>query len=185
MINAYRRSFFHPARYAEHGVAVASARAGNVIGGGDWAEDRLAPDVVRALLAGKPVRVRNPLAIRPWQHVLEPLAGYLLLARKLYENGPAFAESWNFGPSEEDARPVSWVVEQLAARWGDSAGWEQDEGDHPHEAHGSEAGLREGQGAAGLDAALESGTRHPGNRGLVSGLCGRRGYARLVAGGSC
>ncbi len=134
VIAAYRRSFFPPAGHAEHGVAVASARVGNVIGGGDWAVDRLAPDVIRALLAGEPVRVRNPRAIRPWQHVLEPARGYLLLARKLYEDGPAFAEGWNFGPGEEDARPVSWLVERLAALWGDGARWERDEGDHPHEA---------------------------------------------------
>lgn len=135
VIAAYRRSFFNPTRHAEHGVAVASARVGNVIGGGDWAVDRLVPDAVRALLAGEPVKVRNPRAIRPWQHVLEPVRGYLLLARMLYEDGPAFAEGWNFGPGEEDVRSVSWLVERLAAYWGDGAGWQQDDGDHPHEAH--------------------------------------------------
>lgn len=134
IISAYRRSFFHPAQHAKHGVAVASARVGNVIGGGDWAEDRLVPDVIRALSARQPIHVRNPQAIRPWQHVLEPLAGYLLLARMLYEDGSAFAEGWNLGPGEEDVWSVSRLVERLVTLWGDGPGWERDDGDHPHEA---------------------------------------------------
>lgn len=125
---AYRSSFF------QAGGALASARAGNVIGGGDWAADRLVPDCLRALLAQAPVRIRNPHAIRPWQHVLEPLAGYLLLARRLYEAGSDFAEAWNFGPAEEDARPVDWIVKRLCALWGENAGWQLDPGEHPHEA---------------------------------------------------
>ena len=132
---AYRSSYFNPCDYAQHGVAVASARAGNVIGGGDWAEDRLIPDIIRAILAGEPVRIRNPYAIRPWQHVLEPLSGYLLLAQKLYEDGAHYAEGWNFGPPENDAKPVLWLVERLCAMWGDGASWQLDSGDHPHEAH--------------------------------------------------
>ena len=108
---AYRNSYFNPAQYSQHGVALASARAGNVIGGGDWAEDRLIPDILRAIAAGEAVNIRSPHAIRPWQHVLEPLSGYLLLAQRLIEDGPAHAEGWNFGPSEEDARPVQWIVE--------------------------------------------------------------------------
>jgi CDP-glucose 4,6-dehydratase len=132
---AYRSSFFNPGNYSHHGVAVATARAGNVIGGGDWAKDRLIPDIVSAYEQGQSVQIRNPHATRPWQHVLEPLRGYLALAEKLIENGSAFGEGWNFGPREEDARPVSWIVEQMAARWGDGATWQIHGGDHPHEAN--------------------------------------------------
>lgn len=132
---AYRNSYFHPDKYEEHGVAIASGRAGNVIGGGDWAEDRLIPDIMRAITEGRPVNIRNPHAIRPWQHVLEPLSGYLQLAQKLYEEGVAYAEGWNFGPNDEDARPVQWIVEKLIKAWGEGASWQFDSGDHPHEAH--------------------------------------------------
>jgi len=132
---AYRNSYFHPEKYMEHGVALASGRAGNVIGGGDWADDRLIPDILRSITQCKPVNIRNPHAIRPWQHVLEPLSGYLLLAQKLYEEGASYAEGWNFGPNDEDAKPVQWIVEGLTQSWGDDASWVLDEGDHPHEAH--------------------------------------------------
>lgn len=132
---SYRASFFNPNVYAEHGVALASARAGNVIGGGDWAEDRLIPDIMRAIVQGKPVNIRNPNAIRPWQHVLEPLSGYLLLAQKLYEDGAAYSDGWNFGPNDEDAKPVSWIVDRLTKIWGEGASWVLDGGNHPHEAH--------------------------------------------------
>jgi len=132
---AYRNSYFNPAKYQDHGVAIASARAGNVIGGGDWAEDRLIPDIMRAISEGKPVNIRNPHAIRPWQHVLEPLSGYLVLAEKLYTEGAAYAEGWNFGPNDEDAKPVQWIVEKLTQSWGEGASWVLDGGDHPHEAH--------------------------------------------------
>jgi CDP-glucose 4,6-dehydratase len=132
---AYRNSYFHPEKYQQHGVAIASARAGNVIGGGDWAGDRLIPDILRAIAEGNPVNIRNPHAIRPWQHVLEPLAGYLQLAQKLYEEGTAYAEGWNFGPNDEDAKPVQWIVENLTRSWGDGASWALDCADHPHEAH--------------------------------------------------
>lgn len=128
--SAYRRSFFSDGS----GVALASARAGNVIGGGDWSSDRLVPDCILALQAGKLVPIRNPRAIRPWQHVLEPLSGYLSLARRLYEEGAAFADAWNFGPSDEDARSVEWVVQRICALWGDGARYEIDKGTHPHEA---------------------------------------------------
>jgi len=131
---AYRSSYFNPVAHSHHGVALASARAGNVIGGGDWAEDRLICDCLRALLAGEPIHIRNPLAIRPWQHVLEPLSGYLLLAQRLVEEGTAFAEAWNFGPEPDDARPVEWIVRRLCALWGNGASYDIDEGDHPHEA---------------------------------------------------
>jgi CDP-glucose 4,6-dehydratase len=133
--SAYRSSFFISDKYPQHGVALASARAGNVIGGGDWAEDRLIPDILRAISENNPVRIRNPHAIRPWQHVLEPLSGYLLLAQKLYEAGTDYAEGWNFGPNDEDAKPVQWIVESLTRSWGEGASWVVDGGDHPHEAH--------------------------------------------------
>ncbi|NUZ08204.1 CDP-glucose 4,6-dehydratase [Piscinibacter koreensis] len=129
--SAYRRSFFG----TRDGVAVASARAGNVIGGGDWAVDRLVPDILRAFERKEPVRIRNPHATRPWQHVLEPLSGYLTLAERLCTNGQAVAEGWNFGPADSDARPVQWIVERLVAAWGEGASWEVDPGEHPHEAH--------------------------------------------------
>ncbi len=128
--SAYRRSFLKDA-----GMAMATARAGNVIGGGDWALDRLIPDILRALQDKQPVLIRNPHAIRPWQHVLEPLSGYLLLAEKLYEQGQAFAEGWNFGPRNEDVRPVQWIVEELCQAWGQGASWQLDNSTHPHEAN--------------------------------------------------
>lgn len=128
--SAYRKSFLKQA-----GIAMATARAGNVIGGGDWAADRLVPDVLRALQACQPVLIRNPHAIRPWQHVLEPLSGYLLLAQSLYTQGQTDAEGWNFGPRDEDARPVQWIVERLCHTWGQGATWALQPGNHPHEAH--------------------------------------------------
>lgn len=133
--SAYRNSYFHPDKYKQHGVAIASARAGNVIGGGDWAGDRLIPDILRAIAENKPVDIRNPHAIRPWQHVLEPLSGYLQLAQKLYAEGTTYAEGWNFGPNDEDAKPVQWIVEKLTQSWGEGASWTVDEKSHPHEAH--------------------------------------------------
>jgi CDP-glucose 4,6-dehydratase len=126
---AYRKSFLKDA-----GIAMATARAGNVIGGGDWALDRLVPDILRALQAKEPVLIRNPHALRPWQHVLEPLSGYLLLTERLYTHGQVDAESWNFGPRDEDARPVQWIVEKLCQIWGSGASWTLQPGDHPHEA---------------------------------------------------
>ena len=132
---AYRSSYFNAEKYSQHQVALATARAGNVIGGGDWAEDRLIPDILRAVQAGQAVHIRNPHATRPWQHVLEPLSGYLVLAEKLYTEGAAFAEPFNFGPAEVDAKPVQWIVEQLTQQWGDGACWQRDQATHPHEAH--------------------------------------------------
>lgn len=126
---AYRRSFLEQA-----GIALASARAGNVIGGGDWAEDRLIPDFLRAMDAGATLNIRSPQATRPWQHVLEPLSGYLALAERLYTEGAQFAEAWNFGPSDEDARPVRWIVERMAEMRRDVR-WQCDEAPQPHEAH--------------------------------------------------
>ncbi len=127
--SAYRKSFLQ-----EAGIAMATARAGNVIGGGDWALDRLVPDILRALEKQESVLIRNPHAIRPWQHVLEPLSGYLLLAERLYLHGTVDAEGWNFGPRDEDARPVQWIVEHLCELCGEGASWTLQPGDHPHEA---------------------------------------------------
>ena len=131
--SAYRSSYCHPGGRSD--LTIASARAGNVIGGGDWTADQLIPDVVRAFLRGERVHIRNPGAVRPWQFVLEPLNGYLMLAERLWEAGAPFASGWNFGPRDEDARPVAWIVERLATLWGDGAGWERDQRQHPHEAH--------------------------------------------------
>jgi len=137
--SAYRRSFFnsanHPSLKPSNPPAVASARAGNVIGGGDWAADRLICDCVRALLHDEKILIRNPHAIRPWQHVLEPLSGYVLLAQRLYEHGPKYAEGWNFGPNDEEAKPVDWIVQRLCEKWGGNSSYELDGANHPHEAH--------------------------------------------------
>ncbi|MEN9369977.1 MAG: CDP-glucose 4,6-dehydratase [Bacteroidota bacterium] len=127
---AYRKSFFN----GKNSAYLASARAGNVIGGGDWADDRLIPDIIKAFEKNEPVIVRNPMATRPWQHVLEPLSGYLLLAQHLYEDGSDFAEGWNFGPKDEDCKPVSWILDNMVAKWGKGASWELDKNNNPHEA---------------------------------------------------
>ncbi len=132
---AYRNSFFNPADYSMHGVAVASARAGNVIGGGDWAADRLIPDLIRAALKNEKALIRSPRAVRPWQHVLEPLAGYLRLAEKLYTRGPRYGGAWNFGPGAGDAKDVEWIVKRMFAAWPEAPGYVIDKGRHPHEAH--------------------------------------------------
>jgi CDP-glucose 4,6-dehydratase len=126
-IAAWRRSY-------PGGPGIASVRAGNVIGGGDWAEDRLVPDIVRALLADTPVQVRNPASVRPWQHVLEALSGYLLVGERLLGNGLDAATAWNFGPSEEAAQSVSWIVDHMLACWGSVDGWERPDAAGPHEA---------------------------------------------------
>jgi len=132
--SAYRRSFFAPGTPGA-GTAVASARAGNVIGGGDWALDRLLPDCIRAFLRNEPVAIRNPQSTRPWQHVLEPLAGYLMLAERLCGTDAAsFAEGWNFGPAEADALSVGEVVDILVRHWGGTAAWNGDHSPKPHEA---------------------------------------------------
>lgn len=133
--SSYRSSYFNPEHYAEHHVAIASARAGNVIGGGDWASDRLIPDCIRAILKGEKVLIRNPHAVRPWQHVLEPLSGYLNLAQRLYEDAIHYSGAWNFGPDDSDAQPVERLVQMLCSKWGYEASYEIDKGSHPHEAH--------------------------------------------------
>jgi CDP-glucose 4,6-dehydratase len=134
VVSSYRNSFFNPASYTRHGVALASVRAGNVIGGGDWAEDRLVPDIIRAFIQDRPVQIRNPHAVRPWQHVLEPLRGYLAVAESLCEKGTADGEPWNFGPEQTDAQPVEWIVNQMKQLWSGSAQWERNEAPQPHEA---------------------------------------------------
>ena len=126
--SSYRRSFLQ-----EQGVGLASVRAGNVIGGGDWADDRLIPDILRSFERKEPVVVRNPKATRPWQHVLEPLSGYLILAQKLYKNQEKYAEGWNFGPNDDDAKPVDWILDKMIAKWPNSS-WEVDDNSNPHEA---------------------------------------------------
>jgi CDP-glucose 4,6-dehydratase len=130
LTSAFRRSFFS----GPDAPRLASARAGNVVGGGDWGHERLVPDVMRAALSGQALEVRNPEAIRPWQHVLNPLSGYLALAQGLWRS-PEHACAWNFGPAEQDARTVGWVVQQIAARWPQELEVVHDAGPHPHEAH--------------------------------------------------
>jgi CDP-glucose 4,6-dehydratase len=155
--SAYRNSFFAD----PDGPRIASARAGNVIGGGDWGADRLVPDIMRAALAGEPVRVRNPNSIRPWQHVVNPLSGYLILAQALCES-PEHATGWNFGPADEDARPVGWMVERMAELWPAELRWVLDEGPHPHEARYLKLDSSRARGRLGwrppveLDEALQS-----------------------------
>lgn len=158
---SYRASFFNAQSYAQHGVALATARAGNVIGGGDWAKDRLIPDILAAFDKRRVVDIRNPHATRPWQHVLEPLRGYLTLAERLYDNGPEYAEAWNFGPAEEDARPVGVIVRRMAELWGHDAQWRIDATEQPHEARYLKLDISKARSRlgwhprVGLDQALE------------------------------
>lgn len=133
--SAYRNSFFNPKDYGKHGVAIASARAGNVIGGGDWAADRLIPDFIKAISKGEKLIIRSPFAIRPWQHVLEPLTGYLTLAAKLYREGAKYDGGWNFGPDDKDARNVAWITQRICELWGNGATYEVDTNPQPHEAN--------------------------------------------------
>lgn len=128
---SYRASFFDKPT----APAIASARAGNVIGGGDWAQDRLIPDALQAFTTNNPVNIRNPMAIRPWQHVLEPLGGYLVLAQHLWQHGKPYAQAWNFGPNDEDAQTVEWILNRLTELWGDNAHWTHEATPQPHEAH--------------------------------------------------
>ncbi|WP_299153945.1 CDP-glucose 4,6-dehydratase [uncultured Christiangramia sp.] len=127
---AYRKSFFN----SEDSASLASARAGNVIGGGDWAEDRLIPDILQSFNNSEPVIIRNPLATRPWQHVLEPLSGYLILAEDLFNKGNEVSEGWNFGPNDEDCQPVASILDRMVSKWGEGASWELDHNSNPHEA---------------------------------------------------
>jgi CDP-glucose 4,6-dehydratase len=131
--NAYINSYFSADTDKEQAKYLASVRAGNIIGGGDWAKDRLIPDCVRASMSNKPIIIRYPDAVRPWQHVLEPIYGYLLLARRLYEDGPAFSGAWNFGPDDCNIKPVRWIVQYMTEHWGNGLSWQVDDGNNPHE----------------------------------------------------
>jgi CDP-glucose 4,6-dehydratase len=134
--SAYRRSFFNrQSDDSKMETGVATARAGNVIGGGDWGADRLVPDIMKSFMGGKTVIIRHPQAIRPWQYVLEPLRGYLMLAEKLWSEVHRYADAWNFGPDDSSSRSVQWIVERLVTVWGGSATWQLDTAIHPHEAH--------------------------------------------------
>lgn len=128
-VAAYRNSFFGDGK-----CLIATARAGNVIGGGDWSEDRLLPDVFRSLIFGKKLEIRHPASIRPWQHVLEPLQGYMSLAEKLYHGEKKFAAAWNFGPAEEDSKTVGWILEKIKQFWNEPVNWEIARELQPHEA---------------------------------------------------
>lgn len=134
VVAAYRRSFFSSPDPARPIPAVASVRAGNVIGGGDWSRDRLVPDAMKSFMAGEKLVIRNPGAVRPWQHVLDPLTGYLMLAEKLYTRGRTYAGAWNFGPARDDSRPVAWIVRQLGRFWNEPVDWEHTGESGPHEA---------------------------------------------------
>ena len=127
---SYRKSFFN-----DSGVAIATARAGNVIGGGDWAKNRIIPDAMNAFANNEKLLIRNPNSIRPWQHVLEPLFGYLMLCQQLINNPDAFSGAWNFGPKQEDTQPVSVLADIIVESWGDDAEWGHDNGEHPYEAN--------------------------------------------------
>lgn len=134
-ISSWRRSFFNPDQYGEHGKAIASVRAGNVIGGGDWSLDRIVPDCIRALESSVPVGIRSPEAVRPWQHVLEPLSGYMLLAKKMWEAPAQFCEGWNFGPGQESVSTVWEVASKLVRNYGEGELRDISEPDAPHEAN--------------------------------------------------
>jgi CDP-glucose 4,6-dehydratase len=132
--SSFRNSFFNPNEYKNHSVALATARAGNVIGGGDWSDERLIPDFIRSIMLGGKLKIRSPYAIRPWQHVLEPLSGYLALCEKLFSAGFSFAEGWNFGPNDGDAKNVEWIIIKMCQLWGNEAAYELDSDPQPHEA---------------------------------------------------
>jgi CDP-glucose 4,6-dehydratase len=158
---AFRSSFFPPGRINEHHVAVATARAGNVIGGGDWSENRLVPDLIRGFETGQPVLIRRPQSVRPWQHVLEPLHGYLMLAERLLAQEPQFCSAFNFGPSDDDAWTVGQIATKMAASWGTGASWVHQDSGSAHEAHylrvdSSKAGAELGwRPLIRMDSALE------------------------------
>jgi CDP-glucose 4,6-dehydratase len=129
-VSSYRNSFF-----ADGKCLIATARAGNVIGGGDWSEDRLLPDVFRSLIFGENLLIRNPNSVRPWQHTLEPLNGYMVLAEKLFVGNKDFATAWNFGPEDEDAKPVGFILDEIRQIWDEKVNWQIADGEHPHETH--------------------------------------------------
>lgn len=144
--SAYRNSFFQGVQMP---TAIASVRAGNVIGGGDWAEDRLIPDMIRGIMAGEKIAIRNPQSIRPWQHVLGPIEGYMMLAKRLWEDAPSYSEAWNFGPSDTEVMTVAEIANLVRDCWESDVSWDISSGPHPHEAHylrldSSKANLRLG-----------------------------------------
>jgi len=147
--SSYRRSFLQ-----NQGIGLASVRAGNVIGGGDWANDRLIPDILRSFERGESVVIRNPKATRPWQHVLEPLSGYLILAQKLYKDHQKYAEGWNFGPNEKDVKPVDWILNSMISKWPDSS-WKLDDNSNPHEAGFLKLNISKAESMLGWEPAWE------------------------------
>lgn len=149
---AYRASFFSG---ADSQVQVATARAGNAIGGGDWGENRLVPDMIRAIVERRPVVIRSPEATRPWQYVLDPLHGYMMLAEKLWQDGASFAEGWNFGPRDGEAKSVAWIADRLTALWQDGASWEVDADQHPHEARYLKLDSSKARNLLGWEARLD------------------------------
>jgi CDP-glucose 4,6-dehydratase len=151
---AYRESFFPSTAVDQHGVALGSARAGNAIGGGDWTADQLIPDLMRAFLSGTSCLIRNPSATRPWQFVLEPLRGYLMLAERLATDGSSYASGWNFGPADDDARPVGWIADELSRLWGGNARWAHDSASHPKEAHALKLDVSKAKAGLGWYPAL-------------------------------
>lgn len=157
VIDAYRNSFFHPEKYETHRKSVSVGRAGNVIGGGDWAKDRIIPDIVRALLAGKPVGVRNPASVRPWQHVIEPVFGYVMLAAKQAEDPRLYATAFNFGPARQDTIPVSKLVEQAIAAWGSGSFEHKEVVQAHHEAGLLHLDISKAQRMLGWQPRLDSG----------------------------
>jgi len=133
--SSYRRSYFNTSRYDQHRVALATVRAGNVIGGGDWTEARLIPDLVRSFIKKETGIIRNPQAHRPWQYILDLLQGYLMLTEKLWHHGPEYADAWNFGPNEDNVKPVAWIADKLVNLWGENVKWAMGESNNLHEAN--------------------------------------------------
>lgn len=131
--SSFRNSFFNPKEYDKHGIALASVRAGNIIGGGDWSPNRLVPDIMKGLIENQTVTIRNPSSVRPWQFVLEPLRGYLMLAEKLWHEGPRYVEGWNFGPDDQDVKPVFWLIEKISQKWGKKVNWNLNNTHNYHE----------------------------------------------------
>ena len=130
---SFRNSFFNPKEYQKHGISLASCRAGNVIGGGDWGKDRLIPDIMRGILNNEVIKIRNPNSIRPWQHVLDPLNGYLTLVEKLWSSGSEFSEGWNFGSAENNDKPVKWIVKKLTEQYSKDIRSDINNSANPHE----------------------------------------------------
>jgi CDP-glucose 4,6-dehydratase len=180
---AFRQSYYPVEKMSEHGVGVATARAGNVIGGGDWSLDRLIPDLVQGFTSGKPVAIRRPRAIRPWQHVLEPLHGYIMLAEHLLSGDAAkYATAYNFGPWEDDAQPVEWIARKMTAAWGGGASWYIDAEPGVHEAGYLKLDTSRARADLGVGSAAAVGRRTGVACGVVSGARGGRGYAGVYAG---